>query len=105
MKYNYFIKVDTYGKYITTTNGSWFNCEDGKKAKKFTISTAKDILYGLVCNFFQAHIEIHPSYFEAENPVRFYIECDGNCQECEYAVWQTENLGESKIVGCGKKSR
>ena len=26
--------------------------------------------------------------------------CDGNCQECEYAVWFTENLGESRIIGC-----
>ena len=29
-----------------------------------------------------------------------YFPCDGNCQECEYAIWITENLGESKIVGC-----
>ena len=27
-------------------------------------------------------------------------ECDGNCQECEFAVWRAENLGESKIVSC-----
>lgn len=32
----------------------------------------------------------------------YLSDCDGNCQECKYAVWRAENLGELKIVGCNR---
>ena len=46
-------------------------------------------------------IEIYDKTIDLE---AFKRPCDGNCQECKYALWQTYTfISESKIVGCTQK--
>jgi predicted transcriptional regulator len=43
-------------------------------------------------------------YDEPKELREFRKPCDGNCQECRYALWQTYTfISESKIVGCTQK--
>lgn len=43
-------------------------------------------------------------YGETCHPKRYSIKCDGNCQECKSAIWQTEGwYHEPKITGCKLK--
>ena len=50
------------------------------------------------------HISDLVIYDKPKELSEFSRPCDGNCQECEYALWQTYTfISESKIVGCMQK--
>lgn len=68
MKYKYYVAVKT-GKrtwrYVTAIlphhYAEWKN---NKKAKEFSLSTAKDLVFGLTANFHLAKIEMYPDFVE-----------------------------------------
>lgn len=76
-----------------------------------------DMLYGESCltsrelyeyskggNFYEWHISDLVIYDKPKELSEFSHPCDGNCQECQYALWQTYTfISESKIVGCTQK--
>ena len=73
MKYKNYIKVDYnngVSKYVTRISRSSFFTDDGTEAMSFGLNTAKDILYGIVANFYHAHIEIHPDFVVLCNPFK-----------------------------------
>ena len=50
------------------------------------------------------HISDLVIYDKPKKLSEFSRPCDGNCQECEHALWQTYTfISESKIVGCAQK--
>lgn len=50
------------------------------------------------------HISDIVIYDKPKELIEFKRPCDGNCQECRYALWQTYTfISESKIVGCTQK--
>ena len=73
MKYKNYVKVcynNGVEKYVTRVRGSMFFTDDGTEALAMGITAAKDMLYGLACNFYHAHIEIHPDYVVLFNPAK-----------------------------------
>ena len=76
MKYKNYVKVDYINgvsKYVTRVSGNRFFTDDGTEALAMGINSAKDMVYGMACNFYHAHVEIHPDYVVLTNP---YIEGD-----------------------------
>lgn len=54
--------------------------------------------------FYVWHISDLKIYDKPKKLSEFNRPCDGNCQECKYALWQTHTfISESKIVGCTQK--
>lgn len=50
------------------------------------------------------HITDLVVYDEPRELKEFKRPCDGNCQECKFALWQTNTfISESRIVGCAQK--
>ena len=50
------------------------------------------------------HISALKIYDKPRELSEFKRPCDGNCQECKFALWQTNTfISESKIVGCTQK--
>ncbi len=50
------------------------------------------------------HISDLKIYDEPIELSEFKRPCDGNCQHCDYALWETESfVSESKIIGCSQK--
>ena len=77
MKYKYYIGIIGEGnqiKYVTKINNATRTAlwEDGKPALKMSLTNAKDLVYGLVCNWFSAVVITAPvgmvlaNYMEVE---------------------------------------
>lgn len=50
------------------------------------------------------HISALKIYDKPRELKEFKRPCDGNCQECSFALWQTNTfISESRIVGCAQK--
>lgn len=50
------------------------------------------------------HISALKIYDKPRELKEFKRPCDGNCQECSFALWQTNTfISESRIVGCTQK--
>ena len=50
------------------------------------------------------HISALKIYDKPRELKEFKRPCDGNCQECSFALWQTHTfISESKVVGCTQK--
>lgn len=69
MKTKIFIKVDSADRYVTGTSGSTAFWEEGKEARAYTMTRAKDIFEGLTMNGYRAHIEIHPEWIKLINEI------------------------------------
>ena len=46
--------------------------------------------------------ELKKKYIGSDTNVLTNTECDGNCQECDKAIWEipTSFVGDSRIIGC-----
>ncbi len=79
-------------------NDGWFiekGCLTQEEIDKY--QGDKSILYGW-------HISDLVIYDDPKELSEFSRPCNGNCQECEYALWQTYTfISESKIIGCTQK--
>ena len=73
MKYKYYVAILFQGgvyRFVTgknniTRTAMW---ESGKPAVNFSLSVAKDLVFGLVCNGYPAVVVTAPESFELSNP-------------------------------------
>lgn len=68
MKFKNYVRIID-GRFITETNNAtkMFYCKSEAKAKAFSISSAKDMIYCLACNGISAEIVIRPDWQEVYN--------------------------------------
>ena len=71
MKYKNYVVVNNGGTWLYVTevnqsNKTWL-AQNDKKAKEFGITSAKNLLFGLIYNSVQARIEVYPDFAEVGN--------------------------------------
>ena len=72
--------------------------------KKTCLTDAELLSYAKGGKVYFWHISDLVIYEKPRELSEFKRPCDGNCQECQYALWQTHTfISESKIVGCTQK--
>ena len=74
MKYKYYVAILFQGgvyRFVTGTDNATRTAlwESGKPARSFQLSTAKDLVFGLVANCYPAVVVTAPAYYELANPV------------------------------------